>query len=288
MQDPRRRPGGDDHRQRQPLGRGMQVPGPQPGPRRIRDRGRRRAVLWVAGDRAGPGQLGQGHTTIRLRDHAITPELYDQQITDRCPYHLKHKEGPDADGYQRLSCPATGTRPRLICPLRQASPTPRQRDGRAKVLQPPPEPPRICRQTSITIAPDLSARYRQDLPYGSLAWHKSYATLRNTIEGLNGLIKDPAHEALAQPARRRVRGPVHLHRAAPDGREHPQDRRLAGPHHQRQDRHHPAGTPTPRQPARLPPRPLTARSTHRRNRPASPVAAMPQPPERCNPPASVR
>jgi hypothetical protein len=30
--------------------------------------------------------------------------------------------------------------------------------------------------------------------------------LRNTIEGLNGLIKDPAHEALAQPARRRVRG----------------------------------------------------------------------------------
>jgi ferric-dicitrate binding protein FerR (iron transport regulator) len=33
-----------------------------------------------------------------------------------------------------------------------------------------------------------------------------YATLRNTIEGLNGYAKDPAHEALAQPARRRVRG----------------------------------------------------------------------------------
>jgi len=77
---------------------------------------------------------------------------------------------------------------------------------RAKVLQPPPEPPRICTQTAITIAPDTGARYRQDLPYGSPAWHKSYATLRNTIEGLNGLIKDPAHQALAQPARRRVRG----------------------------------------------------------------------------------
>ena len=73
-------------------------------------------------------------------------------------------------------------------------------------LQPPPEPPRICTQTAITIAPDTGARYRQDLPYGSPAWHKTYATLRNTIEGLNGLIKDPAHEALAQPARRRVRG----------------------------------------------------------------------------------
>jgi len=141
--------------------------------------------------------------TTSLRDHAITRDLYDQQITARCPYQLKRKDGPDADGYQRLSCPAAGTRPRLICPLRQASLPPR--DGRAKVLQPPPEPPRICRQTAITIAPGIGARYRQDLPYGSPAWHKSYA-LRNTIEGLNGLIKDPAHEALAQPARRRVRG----------------------------------------------------------------------------------
>ena len=77
---------------------------------------------------------------------------------------------------------------------------------RAKVLQPPPEPPRICTQTAITIAPDTGARYRQDLPYGSPAWHKTYATLRNTIEGLNGYAKDPAHQALAQPARRRVRG----------------------------------------------------------------------------------
>ncbi len=142
--------------------------------------------------------------TTGLRDHAITRDLYDQQITARACYQLKHKDGPDADGYQRLSCPAAGKHPGLICPLRQASLSPR--DGRAKVLQPPPEPPRICRQTAITIAPDTGARYRQDLPYGSPAWHKTYATLRNTIEGLNGYAKDPAHEALAQPARRRVRG----------------------------------------------------------------------------------
>ena len=142
--------------------------------------------------------------TTSLRGHAITRDLYGQQITARACYQLKHKDGPDADGYQRLSCPATGTHPGLICPLRQASLSPR--DGRAKVLQPPPEPPKICTQTAITIAPDIGARYRQDLPYGSPAWHKTYATLRNTIEGLNGLIKDPAHEALAQAARRRVRG----------------------------------------------------------------------------------
>ena len=142
--------------------------------------------------------------TTGLRDHAITRDLYGQQIAARACYQLKRKDGPDADGYQRLSCPAAGKHPGLICPLRQASLSPR--DGRAKVLQPPPEPPRICRQTAITIAPDTGARYRQDLPYGSPAWHRSYATLRNTIEGLNGLIKDPAHQALAQPARRRVRG----------------------------------------------------------------------------------
>ena len=53
--------------------------------------------------------------TTRLRDHAITRDLYDQQITARCPYQLKHKDGPDADGYQRLSCPATGKHPGLIC-----------------------------------------------------------------------------------------------------------------------------------------------------------------------------
>jgi hypothetical protein len=80
------------------------------------------------------------------------------------------------------------------------------RDGRPKVLQPPPEPPRLCTQTAITIAPDIGARYRQDLPYGSPAWHARYAALRNTIEGLNGYAKDTAHQALAQPARRRVRG----------------------------------------------------------------------------------
>jgi hypothetical protein len=142
--------------------------------------------------------------TAGLRNHLITGEQYDQQITARACYQLKRKDGPDADGYQRLTCPALGRHPGLTCPLRQSSLSPR--DGRPKVLQPPQEPPRLCRQTAITIAPGTGARYRQDLPYGSPAWHTFYATLRNTIEGLNGLVKDPAREALAQPARRRVRG----------------------------------------------------------------------------------
>ena len=49
--------------------------------------------------------------TTSLRDHAITRDLYDQQITARRPYQLKHKDGPDADGYQRLSCPPPAATP---------------------------------------------------------------------------------------------------------------------------------------------------------------------------------
>ena len=70
----------------------------------------------------------------------------------------------------------------------------------------PDEPPKVCTQTAITIPPGAGARYRQDLPYASPAWHAQYATLRNTIEGLNGYAKDPARQALGQPGRRRVRG----------------------------------------------------------------------------------
>ena len=196
--------------------------------------------------------------TTRLRDHAITRDLYDQQISARACYQLKRKDGPDADGYRRLSCPAAGHRPRLICPLRQASTSPR--DGRPKVLQPPAEPPRICTQTAITIAPDTGARYRQDLPYGSPAWHQAYATLRNTIEGLNGYAKDPAHQALAQPGRRRVRGLAAqsiftaLLLMAANIRKIRAWRALTAT---RPDPHHPPGTATPHQPARLPPRRLT-------------------------------
>ena len=89
-----------------------------------------------------------------------------------------------------------------MCPLRQASLTPR--DGRAKVLQPRPTH-QALHETAITIAPGTAhATARPALRHPRLA--QDLATLRNTIEGLNGYVKDPAHQALAQPARRRVRG----------------------------------------------------------------------------------
>jgi hypothetical protein len=249
-------------------------------------------ALLVEGSRYCPAIPGPLITaTTGLRDHAIDRELYDQQVTARTAYQLKRKDGPDTHAYQHLSCPALGTHPGLMCPLRPASLSPR--DGRPKVLQPPEEPPKICRQTAITIAPGTGARYRQDLPYGTPAWHARYATLRNTIEGLNGLIKDTAHEALAAPARRRVRGitacslftalllmaPTSA-RSAPGAPSQPATRPASPAAHgdaapacattsqtadnprtrRRHDRHHQPGRPRPTPPARCKPA-ARARST---------------------------
>lgn len=137
------------------------------------------------------------------RDQRIDDHLLTDRIAARGDYRLRPKDGPDADGYLRLSCPALGEHPKLACPLREDS----QRDhARTPVLAPPAQPPKICTQTAITIGPHIGARHRQQLRYGTTDWARTYATLRNTIEGLNGYLKDPAHEALDQPGRRRVRG----------------------------------------------------------------------------------
>lgn len=141
--------------------------------------------------------------TAELRDNQIDDQLYQDRINARADYQLKPKQAPDADGYTRHSCPALGDHPTLACPLREDSLT---NDGRTPVLNPPDPAPKICTQTAITIAPDIGARHRQTLAHGTEQWRRRYATLRNTIEGLNGYAKDPAHEALDQPGRRRIRG----------------------------------------------------------------------------------
>lgn len=137
------------------------------------------------------------------RAQVIDQATYEERIAARASWRLVRKEGPDHDGYERHACPAQGVHPHLGCPLRPQS---LAAVGQIPVLTPPPDPPRICTQTSVTIAPDVGARHRQDLAYGSAAWATTYASYRNTIEGYNGYLKDPAHEALAAAGRRRVRG----------------------------------------------------------------------------------
>lgn len=132
----------------------------------------------------------------------IDEQTRAKRIEARAPWRLVRKEGPDADGYERLSCPAIGERPKLCCPLRPSATA----LGRIPVLFPPTSPPKLCCQSAVTIAPDVGARFRQDLAFGTDEWARTYAAYRNTIEGLNGFLKDTAHESLQCPARRRVRG----------------------------------------------------------------------------------
>lgn len=140
--------------------------------------------------------------TQDLRAARIDEATYARRVDARRGYALRRKSGPDADGFERFTCPALGTRPRLRCELR---PTSLLSIGQRPVT-PPLQPPALCRQSAITIAPDVAARHAQTMAFGSEEWARHYATLRNTIEGWNGFAKDAAHEALAQPARRRVRG----------------------------------------------------------------------------------
>jgi hypothetical protein len=142
--------------------------------------------------------------TKDYRAGKIDEETYKERIAARAPFFLRRKEGPDRDGFERYCCPAAGEDPKVICPLRPASRTPL--DGRPLVTRPPEDPPKVCRQGSVTISPDVGVRHRQDLPFGGEAWCDLYGTLRNAIEGLNGYAKDGGHEALGDPSRRRVRG----------------------------------------------------------------------------------
>ena len=136
------------------------------------------------------------------RSGVIDAATHDARIAARTSWRLPRKETPDHDGYERFSCPALGNH--LCCPLRPGSAA--RVFGAVPVLNPPPRPDKICTQSSITIAPDVGARYRQDLAFESPQWTRTYATYRNTIEGLNGYVKDAAHESLQSPGRRRVRG----------------------------------------------------------------------------------
>jgi hypothetical protein len=138
------------------------------------------------------------------RNGVISEQTQKARISARVPWQLVRKQGPDQDGYERFGCPAQGSHPHLCCPLRPA--TMKNGIGQIPVLNPPVDPPKICTQTAVTIAPDVGARHRQSLAFGSSKWQQTYATYRNTIEGLNGYIKDPAHESLQAPGRRRVRG----------------------------------------------------------------------------------
>ncbi len=143
------------------------------------------------------------NATIDLRAGNIDGDTYASRIAARADFALRRKSGPDADGYERFICPARGPHPKVRCAL---CPSSLSALGKRTVRAPQVDTPAICSQSAITIAPDVGVRHAQSLAFGSEPWARAYGTLRNTIEGWNAFAKDPAHEALAQAPRRRVRG----------------------------------------------------------------------------------
>lgn len=185
------------------VGLAMARPGVDPAGTGVRVLARVRARGFA------PGYLGadRGYTQgLPTRFHLPVRSLGYRLVMDYRAEHLGRQANSQGaslvDG--TFYCPARGDHPEPCCPLRPE--VAGRHVGKVPVLSPPETPPKICTQSAVTIAPDVGARFRQDLAYGSEAWASTDASYRNTIEGLNGYVKDPAHEALAQPGRRRVRG----------------------------------------------------------------------------------
>ena len=79
--------------------------------------------------------------SLDLREGRVDEDVYRQRLAARADYALTRKSGPDADGYERFSCPAQGPRPKVRCPLRPSS---LSAVGK-RTVEPPGEPPRLCR-----------------------------------------------------------------------------------------------------------------------------------------------
>lgn len=135
-------------------------------------------------------------------------KTYRERLEARKPYRARPKGRPDKEGHQLWLCPASAGAPTARCGLKPAS---EASDGktrlRIRLTQELREhPPDACRQQSIMLPPEEGAKFAQPLTYRSPDWERVYATLRNSIEGMNGFVKDSAFEGMGDPQNRRIRG----------------------------------------------------------------------------------
>ena len=149
-----------------------------------------------------PGPLVDA--TLDYRKGDIDEAQWKQRIAQRRSYAFRRKAKPDPDGYVPMMCPACGPNATAICPLKQVVGSPA---GRTKVRIGPGPHPKVCTNVaSVTFPPAAGAKYRQPLRFGTNEWQDTYSTLRNTIEGFNGYLKDTAYSGLGQRTKFRMRG----------------------------------------------------------------------------------
>jgi hypothetical protein len=142
--------------------------------------------------------------TINLHAGRIDRDTWIRLIAARRGYRIMPKENADADGYQRMTCPAEAGKAQ--CPLK---PDTLGRGIQLPLVDPDPSPTgpfKVCRQRTITISPEAGAKHWQALEYGGPEWQKIYFRLRNSVEGYNGYAKNPLAEGIESAGSRRIRG----------------------------------------------------------------------------------
>lgn len=148
------------------------------------------------------------NATADYRAGKIDEVTYQVRLEERWKHLARPKGNPDAEGHVRIQCPAAGSWPQARCELKPRS-IRTETAGRIHIMVRPDvqsSPPPSCSQQSVTLPPEAGAKYRQQLLFGSQRWHRMYSSVRNANEGMNGFIKDTAHEALDDPGRRRLFG----------------------------------------------------------------------------------
>ncbi|WP_051899884.1 hypothetical protein [Streptomyces aureus] len=142
--------------------------------------------------------------TIDLHAERIDQETWIRLISARRGYRVMPKENADADGHQRMMCPAEAGKAQ--CPIK---PHTLGRGIHLPLVDPEPSPAgplKVCRQRTITVSPEAGAKHWQSLDYGSLEWQKIYFRLRNSVESYNGYAKNPLAESVEAAGSRRIRG----------------------------------------------------------------------------------
>lgn len=134
----------------------------------------------------------------------------------RRPLETARRRGVSGPGGNNTYlCPARGPGATAACPL--ASTGTGGRTTLTLITNPPTNPDKACTNTSsitLPIAPapaapsgdDLRAKYFQDIRYATSLWQNIWATLRNTVEGVNAYNKDPNWSNLEEAGCRRLRG----------------------------------------------------------------------------------
>ena len=137
----------------------------------------------------------------------ISDAIYKARIEEHRPkWEAKPKAKPDEKGSYPVRCPALGLAPGVECPLRELH------SKAAKKARPLAKPPalhardRICTQSSVTVPADESARYLQELRFGSEQWQRVHGYDRSAIEMLNNVVKDGSREDLENAKLRATRG----------------------------------------------------------------------------------